>query len=515
MTPSPGGAPPGRWAPPTGAAVGRRAAARGCPPERAADRDDAPPPAELRRPPTRRRRPPTTRRLRATTTSATRASGLRAKSRAGREGCEARPRRGRRARPRGRGGLSGHRAGHRGHRAPSSGRSPATRSTTGRRWPSSAGSTSVDGQPVDVARRACAARAATTSRCGWKPGGVGPAEAEPLPRPAARTPARCSPRIASRPTRRGRSEGLLRLAGRPGAACWLTTCSPGRRRSSWLVLAALIGGLAGCSAGACLRGASTRRGRAGRGRPRATTRARSSGWPRGGGRGRVREALRLRFRAGLLRLDARGAIVYRPSISTREVSRKLRSEDFDALAVTFDDVVYGGRAAEDADVEEARSRWREVVQAMSSRVRFDVDPDRGARGLRRAARGARAPLAGARGSALVVVRDIAAGSRGVRVGAPARRASGAAAAHVGADEAPPTGATLIVLDPDVMEPEEAPAIGDWVRAGGRLVAGGRGRLRLARRGDRRSAGAGSPTAGPSASRCCRDRDCRRGRGARV
>ena len=44
------------------------------------------------------------------------------------------------------------------------------------------------------------------------------------------------------------------------------------------------------------------------------------------------------------------------------MSRKLRSEDFDALALTFDDVVYGGRAAEDADVEEARSRWREVVK---------------------------------------------------------------------------------------------------------------------------------------------------------
>ena len=43
-----------------------------------------------------------------------------------------------------------------------------------------------------------------------------------------------------------------------------------------------------------------------------------------------------------------------------------------------------------------------------------------------------------------------------------------------ADEAPPTDQTLVVLDPDVMEPEEARAIGDWVRAGGDLVAGGAG-----------------------------------------
>ena len=77
--------------------------------------------------------------------------------------------------------------------------------------------------------------------------------------------------------------------------------------------------------------------------------------------GDLEEALRLRFRAGLLRLDARGAIEYRPSISTREVRRKLRSEDFDALAATFDDVVYGGRAAEGADVSDARERWPAVV----------------------------------------------------------------------------------------------------------------------------------------------------------
>ena len=44
-----------------------------------------------------------------------------------------------------------------------------------------------------------------------------------------------------------------------------------------------------------------------------------------------------------------------------------------------------------------------------------------------------------------------------------------------ADEAPPADQTLVVLDPDVMEPEEARAIGAWVRAGGHLVAGGTGR----------------------------------------
>ena len=78
--------------------------------------------------------------------------------------------------------------------------------------------------------------------------------------------------------------------------------------------------------------------------------------------GDLEAALRLRFRAGLLRLDRRGAIEFRPSISTHEVRRAVRSEDFDALAATFDDVVYGGREPETADVKEARERWPEVVK---------------------------------------------------------------------------------------------------------------------------------------------------------
>jgi hypothetical protein len=43
-----------------------------------------------------------------------------------------------------------------------------------------------------------------------------------------------------------------------------------------------------------------------------------------------------------------------------------------------------------------------------------------------------------------------------------------------ADAAPPTDQTLVVLDPDGLEPAEAHAIGKWVRSGGNLVAGGTG-----------------------------------------
>ena len=53
--------------------------------------------------------------------------------------------------------------------------------------------------------------------------------------------------------------------------------------------------------------------------------------------------------------------------------------------------------------------------------------------------------------------------------------SRAAAAHVDRRRrAARTDQTLVVLDPEVMEPEEARAIGDWVREGGRLVGGRRG-----------------------------------------
>jgi hypothetical protein len=78
--------------------------------------------------------------------------------------------------------------------------------------------------------------------------------------------------------------------------------------------------------------------------------------------GDLEAALRLRFRAGLLRLDAHGAIVFRPSISTHEVRRKLGSDDFDALAAAFDDIVYGGREASADDVDAARERWPRVVE---------------------------------------------------------------------------------------------------------------------------------------------------------
>lgn len=79
--------------------------------------------------------------------------------------------------------------------------------------------------------------------------------------------------------------------------------------------------------------------------------------------GDLERALGLRFRAGLLHLDAKQAIAFRPSISTHEVSRALNSPEFDALASRFDEVAYGGRAAAKPDVDAAREGWPRIVRA--------------------------------------------------------------------------------------------------------------------------------------------------------
>ena len=81
--------------------------------------------------------------------------------------------------------------------------------------------------------------------------------------------------------------------------------------------------------------------------------------------GHLDEALRLRFRAGLLRLGDRGAIRYRSSVTTNEVRRALGSEAFDELARTFEAVAYGGRGAVPPDLDAARREWPRVVSGSS------------------------------------------------------------------------------------------------------------------------------------------------------
>jgi hypothetical protein len=72
-------------------------------------------------------------------------------------------------------------------------------------------------------------------------------------------------------------------------------------------------------------------------------------------------AVRLRMRAGLLRLDRRKVIVYRPSLTTGEVARAVESPAFREVGERFDAIAYGGRPAEQEDAEHARRGWAEVL----------------------------------------------------------------------------------------------------------------------------------------------------------
>ncbi|MDQ3662490.1 MAG: hypothetical protein M3454_15860 [Actinomycetota bacterium] len=77
------------------------------------------------------------------------------------------------------------------------------------------------------------------------------------------------------------------------------------------------------------------------------------------------KAVRLRFLAGLLRLDKADAITWRPSLITSEVEASICSAEFESLARSFDEIVYGGRAAMPEDSERARAGWQRVLQDVS------------------------------------------------------------------------------------------------------------------------------------------------------
>jgi hypothetical protein len=78
-------------------------------------------------------------------------------------------------------------------------------------------------------------------------------------------------------------------------------------------------------------------------------------------RGDLEGAVRLRFRAGLLRLGRKDVIPLRESLTSGQVRRLVRLQEFDRLARDHDEIAYGARSARSDDADAARTGWPVVV----------------------------------------------------------------------------------------------------------------------------------------------------------
>lgn len=72
-------------------------------------------------------------------------------------------------------------------------------------------------------------------------------------------------------------------------------------------------------------------------------------------------AVRLRFRAGVARLEEAEVIPRRADATTRQLVVEVPSPSLAPLAATFDEVAYGGRPAGALDLEAARQGWPRVL----------------------------------------------------------------------------------------------------------------------------------------------------------
>ena len=117
------------------------------------------------------------------------------------------------------------------------------------------------------------------------------------------------------------------------------------------MLFTILGGLVLLGAALLARGSISRRAAAAVRAARARSPAREDpaslerDADRAAAAGEWESAVRLRFRAGLLRLDARELIEYRPSLTTGEVADAVASPAFERVGADFDEIAYGGRTA--------------------------------------------------------------------------------------------------------------------------------------------------------------------------
>jgi hypothetical protein len=78
-------------------------------------------------------------------------------------------------------------------------------------------------------------------------------------------------------------------------------------------------------------------------------------------RGDLEGAVRLRFRAGLTRLESAGVIASRLVTTTGQVRQAVHNPAFDSLAERHEAIAYAGQPASPADAGSARERWPRVI----------------------------------------------------------------------------------------------------------------------------------------------------------
>jgi uncharacterized protein DUF4129 len=149
---------------------------------------------------------------------------------------------------------------------------------------------------------------------------------------------------------------------------WLAGRVPGGASVLWLILAALV---VGAAIVAATRLARRRAGAA----IERSQRLRQPGEPdpaqleaeadEAERQGDLERALRLRFRAGLLRLARADAIPPERSLTSGDVRRALHLAEFDGIATSFDEVVYGRRPASAEEVAASREAWRAVLDRVT------------------------------------------------------------------------------------------------------------------------------------------------------
>lgn len=81
-------------------------------------------------------------------------------------------------------------------------------------------------------------------------------------------------------------------------------------------------------------------------------------------RGAYDEAVRLRFQAGLRRLDETGAVELDPATPTGRVRSMLSLREFDTVANQFEVAAYSERLVSESDASEAARGWRDVFHVL-------------------------------------------------------------------------------------------------------------------------------------------------------